>query len=305
MDQLDHSVRGVLVLDKARGRSSAQAADDVRRVFVMNGMEVRAGHGGTLDPFATGVLAVCIGEGTKIASYLLTDDKAYEAVVQFGVATDTYDRTGEVLETREVTFDRAALEAAVAARRGEQDQTPPMHSAIKQGGVRLYHLARRGEEVHRPARRVRIDRLDVTAWDPATSRATLAVACSKGTYIRSLVADLGADLGSGAHLAELRRTRSGSLVIEAAMTIEAVRAATREELRAALVPLAGLTGLPSVTFAPELADQVQNGVQLPATTFTAEALPRFQLIDERGVLNAIVHVREEDGRVVYDRVFRP
>ena len=205
---------GVLVLDKPAGMSSAAAVDHVRRELRVQ----RAGHGGTLDPIATGVLAICVDEATKLAAYLLADDKAYEAELVLGVDTDTLDRTGEVVATR--PFDhvtREAVLAALAARMGESDQVPPMFSAIKQGGVRLYKQARRGIEVERAARRIRIDRLELRAFAPP--RITIAIECTKGTYVRSLVADLGADLACGAHLAELRRTRSGDFGLETAQQL--------------------------------------------------------------------------------------
>src|SRR5215212_6719318 len=145
---------GVLVLDKPAGMSSAAAVDRVKRALGIG----RAGHGGTLDPIATGVLPVCLGAATKLAQFLLADDKAYEAVGVLGVATDTLDATGRVVAEHPVAVAEAALLDALARRRGEQEQVPPMFSAIKQGGVRLYERARAGEEVERAARRIRIDR---------------------------------------------------------------------------------------------------------------------------------------------------
>jgi tRNA pseudouridine55 synthase len=194
---------GVLVLDKPAGLSSAAAVDRVKRALGAD----RAGHGGTLDPIATGVLPVCLGAATKLAPYLLADDKAYEADGVLGVATDTLDRTGRVIAERPVAVDEAALRAALARRTGEQDQVPPAFSALKQGGVRMYERARAGEQVELAPRRIRIDRIELLAFEPPRFR--IAVACGKGTYIRSLIRDLGDDVGCGAHLAELRRTRSG------------------------------------------------------------------------------------------------
>src|SRR5262245_15589464 len=194
--------------------TSATAVDRVRR-----GLGVaRAGHGGTLDPIATGVLAICVGAATKLAQFLLADDKAYLAAGVLGVETDTLDRTGRVVAERAANVSREALLAALAAHTGEQRQIPPMYSAIKQGGVRLYERARAGEEVERAARRIRIDRLELLAFEPPRFR--IAIACSKGTYIRSLIADLGTAVGVGAHLAELRRIRSGRFAIEHAVTLD-------------------------------------------------------------------------------------
>lgn len=283
-------MHGVLVLDKPEGLSSAHAVDRVKHALRVK----RAGHGGTLDPMATGVLAVCLGEATKIASYLLADDKAYVAEGLLGVETDTLDRTGVVTQRRDVTVTREALLAAIAGRTGEQDQVPPMYSAIKQDGVRLYRRARAGEEVERAPRRIRVDRLALTAFDPP--HFTLEIACSKGTYVRSLVADLGTDVGAGAHLTALRRTRSGRFSIEQAITLDQLD-------RATLVPLPLATDLPSITIPEDKERHARNGVQFSLGQLGAENLTQFQMLDPSGALLAIVHA--EDGHVVYDRVFHP
>src|SRR5262245_18157876 len=175
--------------------SSAAAVDHVKKRLAAK----RAGHGGTLDPIATGVLPICLGEATKLAAYLLADDKEYEAQALLGIETDTLDRTGAIVATRDAgAITRAQIEAVLSQKLGEQDQVPPMFSAIKQGGVRLYERARACEEVERPPRRIRIDRLELLAFEPPKIR--IAIACSKGTYVRSLVADIGSALGCGAHM---------------------------------------------------------------------------------------------------------
>jgi tRNA pseudouridine55 synthase len=281
-------VHGILVIDKPAGMSSATAVEQVRRGL---GIE-RAGHGGTLDPIATGVLAICVGAGTKLAQFLLADDKAYEAEGVLGVATDTLDRTGQVIERRPVEVTREALVAALAAHLGPQTQIPPMYSAIKQGGVRLYHRARAGEEVERAPRAIRIDQLELLAFEPPRFR--IAIACSKGTYVRSLIADLGSAVGAGAHLSELRRTRSGRFTLDHAVALDRLAEAT-------LIPPAEATALPAVIVPPALVAQVFNGVQLPVTAFGADGLERFQLIDRAGALLAIAH--PDAGRTIYDRVF--
>ena len=282
------------MLDKPAGVSSAAAVERVKRALRAD----RAGHGGTLDPIATGVLAVCVGEATKLAGYLLADDKAYEAEIVLGVETDTLDRTGAV--TRERPWDhvtREAIERALAGRRGEQAQIPPMYSAIKRGGEALYKQARRGEVVEREPRQIRIDRLDLLDFAPP--RARLAIACSKGTYVRSLVADLGEDLGAGAHLAELRRTRSGAFAIEDAQTLMAIEAAPD---RAQLVAKERVVRLPAVVVVPDRVRSVLSGVQHAAELLGAPAGgEQFQLLDEAGTLLAIAHT--QGGRIVYDRVF--
>ncbi|HEX4418181.1 MAG TPA: tRNA pseudouridine(55) synthase TruB [Kofleriaceae bacterium] len=279
---------GVLVIDKPTGASSAHVVEHVRRALHIQ----RAGHGGTLDPIATGVLAICVGAGTKLAQFLLADDKAYEADGLFGVTTDTLDRTGRVVTERPAEVSRDALLAALAAHTGTLDQIPPMYSAIKQGGVRLYDRARAGEEVERAPRRIRIDRLELLAFEPPRFR--LAVACSKGTYVRSLIADLGDALGPGAHLTELRRTRSGQFTLAQAVSLDRLAEAT-------VIPPARATDLPSLTATAAQIIQIFNGVQLPIVAFGAGGLERFQLVDERGILLAVAH--PDAGRTVYDRVF--
>jgi tRNA pseudouridine55 synthase len=281
-------VHGILVIDKPAGTTSAMAVEHVRRVLGID----RAGHGGTLDPIATGVLPICVGAGTKLAQFLLADDKAYEAEAVLGVETDTLDRTGRVVRQRTASVSRDALLAVLAAHLGEQAQIPPMYSAIKQGGVRLYDRARAGEDVERAPRNIRIDRLELLAFEPPRFR--IAIACSKGTYVRSLVADIGAALAAGAHLAELRRTRSGRFSIDQAVTLDRLAEAT-------LIPPELATDLPPVTVPPALVAQVFNGVQLPVAAFGADGLERFQLVAQDGRLLAVAHPRA--GRTVYDRVF--
>ena len=282
-------MNGVLVLDKPPNMSSAAAVEHVKRALGA----ARAGHGGTLDPIATGVLAICLGEATKLAPYLLADDKAYEADALLGTATDTLDRTGVVTATRPYDHvTRDMIDRAIAGRRGEQQQVPPMYSAIKRGGIPLYKHARRGVEIEREPRPIRVDRLDLV--ELALPRLRLAIACSKGTYVRSLVADLGDDLGCGAHLAELRRTRSGRFAIEDAQRLDALDPSR-------LVGLSDVLAMPAVIVPGALRKTVMDGVQHPLERLGAPAGERFQLVDETRTLLAIAH--NEDGHVVYDRVF--
>jgi tRNA pseudouridine55 synthase len=293
VDQQPLKLDGGLVIDKPTGISSAVAVEQVKRALGAN----RAGHGGTLDPIATGVLPICLGTATKLAQYLLADDKAYEADLVLGVETDTLDRTGTVVtRTDPGGVTRDAIVAALVARTGEQDQVPPMFSAIKQGGVRLYHRARAGEEVERAPRRIRIDRLALVELE--LPRVRIEIACSKGTYVRSLVADLGRDLGVGAHMTELRRTRSGRFAIEHAVPLDAVGSI---DLAAHLIALPALTSLDTVAVPPDVVRQIRDGIQLPLASLGLVERPDFQLVDEAGELVAIA--RGERGKLVYQRVF--
>ncbi len=211
---------GILTVDKDAGMSSHAVVNRLRRLFDQKAV----GHGGTLDPMATGVLPMFLGRSTRASGYVQDSGKGYLARVRFGLTTDTLDITGQVLSRSDVKVALAALEAALPAFRGEIRQVPPMYSALQVDGQRLYKLARGGVEVERPARTVRIDRLELceapAAFGPREENEfDLAVDCSKGTYIRSLCADLGQALGCGATLSALRRVRAGQFVIEKAYTL--------------------------------------------------------------------------------------
>lgn len=322
-------MNGIVVLDKPAGISSAAAVDRVKRALQAQ----RAGHGGTLDPIATGVLVICLGEATKVASYLLADAKAYIAELTLGIETDTLDRTGAIVAVRDAgQVSRDQVETALRARLGEQQQLPPMFSAIKQGGVRLYKQARNGVEVEREPRRICIDHLELVEFAPAgcdprhpfplgddgqlspafaagdsavspcvesAPRAVISVACSKGTYIRSLVADIGRDLGCGAHLSQLRRTRSGAFSIARAHPLEGLDGSCVVAMETALT-------LPVIAAPDERLSRIRSGLQLETAqvpgTEAIEVGQRFQLRDATGNLVAIAHV--QDGRLRYDRVFR-
>ena len=195
-------MNGVLVVDKPAGMTSHDVVDRVRKALGTR----KVGHAGTLDPDATGVLVVGVGAATRLLDYAKDAPKRYTAVARFGTTTTTQDASGEVVETRPVDLDEPGLEAALERFRGPIEQVPPMVSAVKIGGERLYKKARRGEEVERPARTVTVHALELVAFSDDT--ATLDVVCSAGTYIRTLVHDLGQVLGCGAHLASLRRTEA-------------------------------------------------------------------------------------------------
>jgi len=215
-------VNGFLVVDKPSGMTSHDVVARVRRALGVR----RVGHAGTLDPQATGILVVGVGRATRLLRFLEATWKEYRAEVVFGVVTTTLDSEGEVVKQSDSSgLDAALVGEALGAFRGEVEQIPPMVSAVKVGGERLYRKARRGEEVDRPARRVVIDRLELESFTPGSrARAVLYVRCSKGTYVRSLAADLGAALGPGASLAALRRTRVGSFGLEDAVELGAVDA---------------------------------------------------------------------------------
>jgi tRNA pseudouridine55 synthase len=209
-------VNGLLIVDKPEGMTSFDVVAVLRRTLKTQ----RAGHTGTLDPMATGVLPVCLGEATKLVPFILEGDKTYEAAIRLGACTDTQDRTGKVIAEAPVppTLTRDSLEQVLARFRGEIDQAPPMYSAIRVDGKRLYELAREGKEVARAARRVTVHELEVLDFAPPDLR--VRVRCSKGTYVRTLGHDLGEALGCHAHLTALRRTESAGFSIDQAVTLD-------------------------------------------------------------------------------------
>ncbi|QDQ87194.1 tRNA pseudouridine(55) synthase TruB [Alcaligenaceae bacterium SJ-26] len=212
---------GVLLLDKPEGLSSNHALQRAKRTVDAR----KAGHTGTLDPFATGLLVLCMGKATKISGKMLDADKRYLATVSFGAETDSGDLTGAVVSQAGEDFagvEREALEQAIIAFRGEIQQIPPMYSALKRDGVPLYKYAREGIELERPPRTVTIHRLDLLSCDGR--QAVIDVECSKGTYIRTLAQDIGRALGCGAHLVALRRTRIGPFSLDDAISLEQLQA---------------------------------------------------------------------------------
>ena len=225
---------GVLLLDKQLGLSSNHALQAARRLYNAE----KAGHTGTLDPLATGLLPLCFGEATKFAGELLNADKRYVATVQLGVTTDTADAEGAVLERRPVEVGLVDVKAALEAFVGEIEQVPPMYSALKRDGKPLYEYARAGIELERAPRRVSIHELRLVEADDglADGRFVFEVRCSKGTYVRTLAADIGERLGCGAHLAALRRTGIGSLDVVQAHSLADLEALTAEARDALLLP---------------------------------------------------------------------
>jgi tRNA pseudouridine55 synthase len=224
------ALHGVLLLDKSVGVSSNDALQRVKWLFRAD----KAGHTGTLDPLASGLLPICLGAATKFSQISLDADKTYLATLRMGQRTTTADGEGDLINEVAVNFDRVALDAACVRLSGEIDQVPPMHAAIKKDGRPLYEYARAGIEVEREARRVTIHQLDIVSWHD--TELTLAVRCSKGTYIRTLASDLGDLLGCGAWLSALRRTACGGQTLADAVTVDQLAAMTEEQRDALLRP---------------------------------------------------------------------
>ncbi|MGH8691878.1 MAG: tRNA pseudouridine(55) synthase TruB [Burkholderiales bacterium] len=229
-------IDGALLLDKPVGLSSNAALQRARKLFGA----AKAGHAGTLDPLASGLLLALFGEATKFAAPLLDADKEYLATLKLGERTTTGDAEGQILETREISFSKESLPAILDRFRGEIEQVPPMHSALKHEGTPLYRLARRGKKVERAPRRVRILQLETTGREGASL--SLRVLCSKGTYVRVLAEDIGEALGCGAHLSALRRTASGRFRVEDAVTLQALEEISPRARAGRLLALPALLG---------------------------------------------------------------
>lgn len=272
---------GILLLDKPAGCTSA---DIVRRIKRQLPRGTKVGHLGTLDPFATGLLPLCLGEATKIAQFLNTADKSYAGVIQCGAATATGDCTGEVTRTAPVpAFDAVALRRIEQQFRGDRLQVPPMYSALKREGVPLYRLAREGREVERQPRPVRIDDLTLEPAEPGRIR--FAVACSKGTYVRVLAEEIGAALGTVAHLVELRRTRFGHFAIDQAVAVDA----WTPQSAAGLVDVrAALDHLPSRALDAATAVAARQGKSRVLADLGSAGREPMVLLDPQGTVAAVV-----------------
>jgi len=250
-----HRVDGVLLLDKPGGLSSNAALQRVRRAFSAE----KAGHTGTLDPLATGLLPIALGEATKFAHALLDAPKRYRATIRLGSETATGDTEGEVVRTLPVAIDRAGVEALLPRFLGRQQQTPPRHAALKHRGRPYYEWTRAGVEVPRLPREIEITALALVDWRPPD--AIVDVACSKGTYIRVLAEDLGVAAGTCAHLAALRRTATGGFTVADAVPLDALEAMDENARRARLLPFDVLVaGLARVDLPDDAAARFRNGV---------------------------------------------
>ena len=276
---------GLVVVDKPAGWTSHDVVGRLRRVYGLR----RVGHAGTLDPDATGVLLVGLGRATRLLRFLAEGGKAYHARVVFGIATSTLDAAGEVVAREPMTLTRADVEGAAARFVGEIDQVPPMVSAVKVGGRRLYALARAGVEVERAPRRVRIDRIVVEDFEEGPFPvATLTVECGAGTYIRSLAADLGAALGGCAHLGALRRLRVGSFTLDEARTLDAVAA---DPGAAVLPPAEAMRDLERVVVDAGQVAAVAHGAVFAPDSLAIGGPGPFALVSPAGELLAVYERR--------------
>jgi tRNA pseudouridine55 synthase len=302
-------VNGVVLLDKPTGISSNDALQKVKRIYFAE----KAGHTGALDPLATGMLPICLGEATKFSQFLLDSDKRYVVKAKLGERTNTSDSDGEVVETRPVKVDRGQLERCIAKFRGTTDQIPSMFSALKYQGRPLYEYAREGIEVPRESRKITVYEIELLRFDG--DEIEMEVHCSKGTYIRTIVDDLGEMLQCGAHVTYLRRTGVANYPYEKMVTLEQLNELLeqgreqeiqpKELLDPLLLPMdTAVEDLPEVNLIPELVDMVQHGQPVQVFGAPTEGVVRMTGGEEKTFLG--VAEIDDDGRIAPKRlvVFR-
>ncbi len=293
---------GFLAVDKPPGWTSHDAVDAARRWLGTR----RVGHLGTLDPQATGVLPLAVREATKLVNYVEDSDKSYIGSVRFGVETDTLDGEGRVVRTYSGRLpDEQTVRGALAEFRGDIEQIPPMFSAVKLRGVPLHRLARKGEEVERAPKKVRIHRLELLKLDAEAGEAEIVVDCSAGTYVRTLASDIGQCVGCGAYLLKLRRVKSGPFHIEDAASADELAALAEEgRIGERLVSPAAVLGLPTWTLPEAGARRVMHGAEIPpGTTLRVSPGARVLAMDEQGRPLALLEMRA-DRRMWPLRVLR-
>lgn len=293
----DRDVFGLLVVDKPVGPTSHDIVDQVRA----KGGVRKVGHSGTLDPAASGVLVLCLGRATRLSEYLTASDKSYEALIRFGLETDTYDADGKTVSQSGRSPSRAEVEAALAAYRGTFDQIPPAYSAVKRGGTKAYELARAGQSPELAPRQVTVSTLALVDYQPPDLR--LSIRCSSGTYIRSLAYDLGRDVGTGAHLAGLRRTAVGAFDLGMAVSPDELEAALAHGGLNKLVrsPAEALAGWPVVQLDGERLAKVRHGQSLPAKSAEGMAMG----LDASGQLVALLEAAADGTAWLPKKVLLP
>lgn len=287
---------GILNVKKDAGMTSHDVVAIVRRIV----RPAKVGHAGTLDPMATGVLPVCIGQATRVAEYLSERGKSYVCEMKFGAATDTLDSTGEIVRTAPVpALSEEALDLAMEAFRGDILQVPPMYSALKRDGKKLYELARQGIEVEREARPVHISELRVLSVGEDTAR--FFCRCSKGTYIRTLVDDIARAMGSAAYMTALERASVGPLTVENAVAIDELRVMSAEELSALLLPMeTAVDDLPALELDARDARLAVNGVRIARPSFESLPVGRLLRLRSEGRFLGVAELRKtEEGNTLF------
>jgi len=284
---------GIVNVNKPLGITSHDVVYRLRRILNIK----KIGHTGTLDPEASGVLPMCVGKGTKMAEYLTAAEKQYLATLQLGAFTDTQDATGEVLESFEVNVSENEIREAVAGFVGEITQIPPMYSAIKIDGKKLYELAREGVTVEREPRNVTIFAIEIKSIDMEKKQVEMLVDCSKGTYIRTLCNDIGAALGCGGHMCSLHRTKSGRFEIETAYTLEEIESMAEHNDFSFMTPTAeALPECEKVILAERNAYRVRNGIRISVEGLSMGKM--YRVFDEKNEFLALAEQTENGFEIV-------
>ncbi len=290
---------GIFNIYKQKGFTSHDVVAVVRKTI----QQKKVGHTGTLDPDAEGVLPICVGKGTKLADYIMNGKKSYRAVVTLGVTTTTEDASGEIIEKKEVVFEEQTIQKVVQSFLGTYEQIPPMYSAIKINGKKLYELAREGKEIERKARKITIFEIQITKFMPP-NQFEIEVVCSKGTYIRTLCADIGKRLKCGAHMASLLRTSSGMFSLDTAITLEQLKElAEKNQLQKALLPLEkALEQYHSIVISPKGNKLLYNGNPIGEQFFekTKGTIKQGEIIlgyDSKNTLIGIYKIITEKNRL--------
>ncbi len=287
---------GVININKPAGMTSHDVVSRLRRILNMK----KIGHTGTLDPDATGVLPMCVGRGTKLSEMLMSSEKQYRAELTLGISTDTQDSSGTVLKQRQVNVSEAEIRDAISQFIGELEQIPPMYSAIKIEGKKLYELAREGKEIEREPRKVVIHDIEIENINLDKNLVEMTVDCSKGTYIRTLCNDIGEALGCGGHMSALTRTRSGRFEIESTVTLEEIEQRAQKNDFGFITPLAEvLAEYRKVILAEKNAWRVRNGIKTSVAGVCEGET--YRIFDEQG--NFLALARQENGSFAMLKTF--
>jgi tRNA pseudouridine55 synthase len=298
---------GIIVVDKPPNISSAKLVADLKRLLHAR----KVGHAGTLDPFAEGVLICCINNATRLARFLLSGNKVYDATLKLGIETDTQDMTGTVIAVNPVTdLPEASIKSAIQKFEGQIEQQPPVFSALKHKGTPLYRLARMGTPVQKPARQVHISKIKILEIKLPLIR--FEISCSAGTYIRALCADIGKQLGCGGHLLALRRTASSGFKIQQALTLQQIaeRVEAGESNRLLIHMADALTDMPTCIAGEELIEKIRHGKQLKKSDVIIDRSSKKQdekenikIVDSNNILLAVLNYEKNTDRISYACVF--
>lgn len=287
---------GVININKPAGMTSHDVVSRLRRILNMK----KIGHTGTLDPDATGVLPMCVGRGTKLSEMLMSSEKQYRAELTLGISTDTQDSGGTVLSQRQVNASEREIKEVICGFIGELEQIPPMYSAIKVEGKKLYELAREGKEIEREPRKVTIHNIEIESINLEKNLVEMTVDCSKGTYIRTLCNDIGEALGCGGHMSSLVRTRSGRFEIENTVTLEEIERRAQESDFGFIIPLEDVLGeYKKVILAEKNAWRVRNGIKTSVAGVCEGET--YRIFDEQG--NFLALARQENGSFAMLKTF--